>query len=437
MRKRFIGSFILLAVMGAAMILGGCAATQQTTELSPEEQARIQDSIAKVNERELKIARMFAYDKLKQNQWEEARKYLWKVVDLDVKQEYNDWSRLYQSYMNTNQADSAQVILGMGLKYHPNDVFLASTLGFMLKTQGELDSALALYERAVSFDSTNIEFLEKIAEIYEQKAVPDQAITAWENVIKADPENQEAKDKLSYLLRKHRDPEEYIAHLEGEVEASPADVEKRMELLFAYSDQSENEKVIEQADKVIALDPSRLEAYRRRAVAYENLGNVQKSIEAYSQLLKQNPNANDVRLRIADNYRQLGSWTKARTWLLDAKKAAGGELPEADYILGQVYETASDECSKDRGLEYDEKMVLAIAYGLYQKAAGSTDFLIQEKANRRIAYFETNKFIPQYSDWFMAQDREMPTQDCYNWIQPDWPEVAYLGQYLEQLGQSK
>lgn len=423
--------------MGAAMVLGGCAATQQVKQLSPEEQARIQDSIARVNERELKIARMFAYDKLKQNQWEEARKYLWKVVDLDVKHQYNDWSRLYQSYMNTNQADSAQVILGIGLQYFPNDVFLASTLGFMLKTQGDLDSSLTLYKRALEYDSANVEFMKKIAEIYEQKNEPDNAITAWESLLKVEPENQEAKDKLGYLIRKNRDPQEYIAHLVGEVANAPDDVEKRMELLFAYADQSENKKVIEQADKVIALDPGRLEAYRRRAVAFENLGDFRKAIEAYQQLLKQDAAANDVRLRIADNYRLIGSWTKARTWLLDAKKAAGGTLPEADYILGQVYETASDECSRDRGLEYDDKLVLAIAYGLYQKAANSTDFLIQEKANRRITYFETNKFIPQYSDWFMAQDREMPVQDCFKWIQPDWPEVAFLGKYLEELGQSK
>jgi tetratricopeptide (TPR) repeat protein len=427
----------MLVALVAAMILGGCAATQQETQLSPEEQARIQDSIAKANERELKIARMFAYDKLKQNQWEEARKYLWKVVDLDVKHEYNDWARLYQAYMNTNQADSAQVILGMGIKYHPEDPFLTSTLGFMLKTQNNLDSALVLYQKAAEVDTENVEYRRKIAEIFEQMNRPEEALAAYEALLAIAPEDQEAKDKKAYLVRKFRDPEEYIALLEGEVKNNPEDVEKRMELLFAYSDQSSNEKVVEQANRIIELDDTRLQAYRSKAVAYENLGDYAKAIGAYDELLKANPDANDVRLRIADNYRLLGNWTKAREWLLNARKAAGGDLPEADYILGQTYEAASDKCSADRGLEYDDKLVLGIAYGLYKKAANSTDFVIQEKANRRISYFETNKFIPQYSDWFMSQDKEMPARDCYGWIKAEWPEVNFLTQYLDELSKSK
>ena len=397
----------------------------------------MQDSIAKANERELKIARMFAYDKLKQSQWEEARKYLWKVVDLDVKHQYNDWTRLYQSYMNTNQPDSAQYVLGLGLKYHKDDPFLSSTLGFMLKTQGDLDSALVLYKMASALDTGNVDYRKKIAEIYEQKEMPDSAIAAYEELQKMAPDDQSVKDKLSYLLRKYRAPEDYIKHLEEEVADKPNDIEKRMELLFAYSDQSLNDKVIEQANAVIKLDPNRLEAYRQKAQALENLGKSKDAIDAYSALLKKDPSDNGVRLRIADNYRQLGDWVKARNWILEAKKAAGGSHAEADYMLGQVYESCSDAASQGRGIEYDDKLVLAIAYGLFKKAASSEDYTVQEKANRRIQAFEANKFIPQYSDWFMAQDRKMPTNKAYSWIQASWPEVSFLNKYLTDLANSK
>ncbi len=437
MRIRVFGSAAVILAFAGTLFLVGCAVQQQVKQPSPEELARMQDSIAKANERELKIARMFAYDKLKQSQWEEARRYLWKVVRLDVKNQYNDWSRLYQSYMNTNQPDSAQYVLGLGLKYHQDDPFLSSTLGFMLKTQGNLDSALVLYKMASALDTGNVEYRKKIAELYEAKEMPDQAIAAYEQLQKIVPDDQSVKDKLGYLLRKYRAPEDYIKHLEEEVAGNPNDVEKQMELLLAYSDQNLNDKVIGQANSVLKLDPNRLEAFRRKAQAYENLGKSKDAINAYAALLKQDPNDSEARLRIADNYRQLGDWVNARDWILQAKKAAGGTLAEGDYMLGQVYEASSDACSKGRGIEYDDKLVLAIAYGLFKKAANSEDYAVQEKANRRIQFFEQNKFIPQYADWFMAQDRKMPARECFSWIQPGWPEVAFLQQYLDALAKSK
>ncbi|MFH0883050.1 MAG: tetratricopeptide repeat protein [bacterium] len=437
MRIRVYGSTaIVLAIVGA-LFLAGCAAQQKTKQPSPEELAQMQDSIAKANERDLKIARMFAYDKLKQSQWEEARRYLWKVVNLDVKHQYNDWSRLYQSYMNTNQPDSAQYVLGVGLKYHPDDPFLCSTLGFMLKTQGNMDSALVLYKTASAIDTGNVDFLKKIAEIYEVKEMPDEAIAAYEQLQKLSPDDQSVKDKLSYLLRKFRAPEDYIKHLEEEVAGKPDDLEKRMELLFAYSDQNLNDKVVSQANEVLKRDATRREAYRRKAQAYENLGKSKEAIDAYSALLKRDPSDNEARLQIADNFRQLEDWVKARTWILDAKKAAGGTLAEADFLLGQVYEASSDAASKGRGIEYDDKLVLAIAYGLFKKAANSEDYAVQDKANRRIQFFEQNKFIPQYSDWFMAQDKSMPARSDYSWIQTGWPEVSFLQKYLSDLAKSK
>jgi len=437
MRNRVFGVAALLTALVAAMVLGGCAAQKQANQPSPEEMARIQDSIAQANERELKIARMFAYDKLKQNQWMDARRYLWKVVDLDVKHEYNDWSRLYQSYMNTNQADSAQIVLGMGLQYYPEDSFLASTMGFMLKTQGSLDSSLGLYKVAAKVEPENLDFKRKIAELFEAMQMPDSAIAAYESVIAASPDDQAAKDKLSYLLRKHRDPEEYIAHMQQEVANSPDDVEKRMELLYAYGDQNLNDKLIEQANEVIKRDANRLEAYTRKAQALENMGKSRDAIAAYDALLKKDPSNNVARIRIAENYRLLGEWTKSREWALKARKEAGGTSAEAEFMIGQIYEACSDECSKARGLQYDDKLVLAIAYGQYKKAAASEDYVVQEKANRRINFFETNKFIPQYSDWFMAQDKEMPAEKCYNWIKTDWSEVGFLASYLDMLSKSK
>ena len=428
-------SGILAVVIVSAMMLAGCAVQQVETGPTPEELAARQDSIAKANERELKIARMFAYDNLKQGNNMNARKYLWKVVELDVKDQYNDWARIYQTYIETNQTDSATIVLRMGLERHPEDPFLNSTLGFILKAQGQYQEALDLYLNAMQGDSANVDYHKKAAELYEQLDMPEQAIAEYETVVEMSPEDQDAKDKLTSLIRMHRDPAEYIARLEEDVANQPDNVDKRFELMTAYADQAQNENVVTQADELIALDPKLQEAHRRKAVALENLNRLDDAIATYKTMLEAFPEYNEARIRIADNYRLLDNFKQARNWVLEARKANGGTSWEADYILGQTYESSGDKCSGGRGLEFDDKLVYVVAYGLYQKAADGDNYDIKDKAQRKLNYLK--QFVPAYSDWFMNQSKSMPGNSCYGWINSGWPEVGYIGTYLKQVEASK
>ena len=428
-------SGILAIVLVSAALLAGCAVQQVETGPTPEELAAQKDSIAKVNERELKISRMFAYDNLKQGNNLRAREYLWKVIELDVKDQYNDWARLYQTYIETNQTDSATIVLRMGLERHPEDPFLNSTLGFILKAQGQYDEALNLYLSAIKGDTSNVDYHKKAAELYEALNDPDNAIAEYEVVVGIAPEDQDAKDKLTGLIRRFRDPEEYIKRLEADVVNQPENVDKRLELLTAYAEQQLNEKVVAQADEIISLDPELREAYRRKAVALENLNDLSAAIATYKTLLEKFPDNNEPRFRIADNYRLLDQFQQSRNWVLEARKAAGGSSAEADFILGQVFESAGDKCSGGRGLEFDDKLVYVIAYGLYEKAANSDDYGVKDKASRKLTYL--NQFVPQYSDWFMNQAKKIPTNSCYTWINSSWPEVGYIAGYLKRVEASK
>ncbi len=433
MRERISG---LLAVLVAAALLGGCAAPQQAIhEPTPEELAAIQDSIAKANEFELKKNRMFAYERLRQKDYLKAREYFWNVVKLDVKHQYNDWARIYQTYLETGQVDSAQVILREGLKFYPDDPFLNGSLGFYLKAQGEYDEALQHYLTALKSEPDNPEYIKKVAEIYETLSDGDNAIEMYQRLLELTPEDRDAKDRLTTLLREFRDPEEYIRSLEQDVEASPDDISKRVELIIAYAEQSMNEKIPPQADEILARDPGNREAYSRKAAALENLNRLEAAIATYKAELEQYPDDIPAMLRIADDYRLLGKYTTARKWVVKAKKAGSDGTGQATYVLGLIYESSGDDCSSGRGLNYDDKLVFVIAYGLFKQAAAGSDFSIAEKAQRKVEYLQ--QFIPLYSDWFMHQNQKMPGESCYKWIQGGWPEVKYINRYLGKLEKSK
>ncbi len=432
MKMRTLVTALMLLLIAGTMLLMGCAATEVVREPTPEELAARQDSIAKANEFELKKARMFAYDKLKAQQWEDAKDYLWTVIDLDVKDQYNDWDRLYQIYMELGQPDSAQIVLEQGLDKHPADPFLNATYGFILKAKGEYETALLHYDKALEgdiSDTDRIEYLRKKAELHEALQDPEAAISAYESLLSIAPDDTGAKNSLTALVRMHRDPAEYITRLEEEIVSNPDDMQKRMDLLRAYQDQSQNQKVIEQADEILMRDATRIEVYRAKAKAYDNLNQLDQSIATYEALLAKDPGNGDAMLRIADNQRLLGRFSSARTWVNKAKNA-GGSVGEADYILGLTYESAGDECSAG-GLEYDDKLVYTIALGLFEKAAASDDYNIKGKAVSRVEYMK--QFAPQKADWFLNQTKKMPSKGCYSWINASWSETKYIETYLSQF----
>jgi tetratricopeptide (TPR) repeat protein len=436
MRTRLLGIFALSVIIVAALILSGCVAQQQVAkEPTPEEIAARMDSIAQANAYELKKNRMFAYDKLKNGQTMDARRYLWKVIELDVKHEYNDWDRLYQTYMETQQADSAMIILRMGLEHHPSDAFMNATLGFMLKAQGQYEEALDLYNRAIEVENENLEYLLKQAELYEALDMHDEAIASYERQLELNPDDLNIKDRHTSLIRRFRDPSEYIAALETDVANQPDNYDKKFELLIAYEEQGLNEKIIPMADQAIALDATKVDPYNLKAKAQENLNKISDAIATYKALLEHYPTDSETILKIADNYRILGQFVSARTWVLKGREAAGGESAHADYILGEVYESAGDACSSGRGLEFDDKLIYIIAYGLYENAANSDDFNVKDKAERKLNYM--TQFVPAYSDWFMNQTKKMPETDCYKWIKASWGEVKYVNGFLKNLSQSK
>ncbi len=424
----------VLGLLLVTWFFGCMQPPETTTELTPEQIQAQKDSIAKANEKELKKWRMFAFDKVKEQNWLKAREYFWKVVDLDVNHQYNDWAFIYRTYTETSDMDSAQVVLGMGLEYHPNDAFLNSTLGFFKMKQGDNEEAYQLYCKAVEVEPENVEYLEKKAELEEALDMPDEAIASWEQVVAMAPDNQSAKDRLTSLVKRHRDPEEYIAALEADLVANPEDMFKHRELLLALNDQGLNERVVEQADKMLAIDATYVDAYRYKAASLENLNKLGDAITTYEKLLEVQPDAGWAMLRIADNKRLLNQFSSARSWVLKAREA-NVNPQEANFTLGMIFESAGDKCSPGGVPDYNDKLTYVIAYGLYRQAVDGNDYGIKDKADRRIEFLK--QFIPSYSDWFMNQTKKRPAKSCYDWINDNWSEVRYIDTYLGQVEKSK
>ncbi|MBZ0263465.1 hypothetical protein K8I28_02240 [bacterium] len=435
---KFSTNGLIFAALIAIVLIIGCATTTTTvdTGMSAEEHAR-QDSIAEAQRDSLlRLNRMFAYDYLKSRNWKEARGYLWKVVKLDEANEYNVWARLYETYINENQPDSAQFVIREGIKTFPDDVYLNATLAFFLKQQGQYEEALKHYKIANLAPEPLVEYLKGQAESEEALGMGEDAIMSYERVLAMTHDDQDAKDRYTSLLKQYRDPTEYIASLKEDISNNPDDINKRMELLMTYADQSMNEEVIAEAGEIISRAPERKDPYLRKAESQENLERFSDAIATYKALLEVDAKNWRSMIRVADNYRHLKQFKSARNWVQNARDASSDAGAAADHMLGLVYESTVDACAGGN-LTYDDKLIYTIAYGLFTKAAAGNDYDVKDKAANRVSYYKSANFIPVYSDWFMSQDRKMARGDCYGWINTSWQEVGYINSYLDQLSKSK
>ncbi len=424
---------LILAFVAFTFIMG-CVATTQMEETATVDTAR-EDSLAEARRDSLlRLNRMFAYDKLRTRDWDNARRYLWQVVELDVNLEYNEWDRLYQTYTETGDHDSAQVVLRMGLEMFPSDAYLNATLGYYLKQTGQYAEAQGHYETAIESEADNTEYLRNLAEIYENQGMGIEAIATYRHLAELLPDDMEIQDRLTSVIREYQSPEEYLSALQQYVAENPEDLIKRQELLAAYVDQQMNEQVIAEADEIISRSPNDVNTYNAKAQAQLNLNQQRAAIATYEALLEVAPTNTHAMLQIADSHRNLGNFRTARTWIMRVREQDAGN-DAATYMLGRIYESCADACTQGRGLEYDDKLVFIIAYGLFENAANGDDYTAREQANRRKQYMES--FIPAYSDWFMNQSKELPQADCYGWINANWPEVRYIATFLNNLSNSR
>lgn len=139
--KRF--AIVLLPLL----LLLGCYTGYENAVVQDEvdgaRQQQILDSLAKVNEFELRKNRSFAHEYYKQQNYTRARDYFLKQMELDVTHQYNsDYARLADCYIRLNNADSARIAYQTALENDPENVYMHFALGHLEYTGQRLESAM-------------------------------------------------------------------------------------------------------------------------------------------------------------------------------------------------------------------------------------------------------------------------------------------------------
>lgn len=421
------------AVALAAGLIAGCAPLPPVEETAEPPAPAAQEPTLSAAQRDslIKVNRSFAFENWKNRDFESARRQLGLVRQYDLEHQHNIYRIWADCFINLGLTDSAKFAYEEGLRYFPNDDLLHNNLAILLRNRGEVKGAIREMKEAVRIEPENLDYLRELERLYEAAEDWENAIATYERIVALAPNDAALRDALTALIRTRRSPEEYLKTLREAVDQFPSEPERRKVYAKALLDQGDNQGAIEQLNVYLEARPDDLEARQMLGWAYQGAFDLKKALQTLEQLTAMQPDNLQASLGVGQIYLQMGEWAKARKWanIVLSREASYGP---AWLLMADVYYRAANQASGDSP-KYDDKLVFAIAYGLYEKAARSSDPQSRADGERMMKSMKAAELVPTKEERFMNRRKVRPSGEVYSWIDLNWPEVGYIDAFLKTL----
>jgi len=356
----------------------------------------------------------FGSEYFKNTSYKSALPYLWKVFLNDsAKYARNAIRKIADSYFNLQMADSTLIASYRGLAAFPDVDRLHYYAGYIQESLGKFQCAIPHYEALVKSDSTNEQYLSKLAFLY-WKNSDKKAIEIQKRLIDLYPENIGYQETLPKMIAEFFGVgEELLKALKEAYEKDPLNINNA----FNYGKEANNqgqykESLIPLSMIIDKVDNKFVKAYKIRANSYESLENYSAAINDYKKVVEIEPDNAEIMCAIANVYRNIEQFSNGRYWVGKALSAKPG-FGLAYITMGEIYESAVSYCQKGRSRKYDDGLVYKMAYDEYAKA-------LNDPSYNRIAKQRRNSLMPfllTTEEIFMNQNRKTLKEKCYtDWI---------------------
>jgi len=412
-----VSSALLLGVMAMGCQPKGAATKVETSE--SEAMAAKRDSLMQVYKRKLMITWSLGFENYKNKQYQDAVKHFWRIVKMDTIDMFPDvYGLLQDAYFKLGKADSAEMVVRLGVEKRPQDVGLRRVLAYIENAKGNVDAAIKGYEFVVEHEPKSIDDWRRLADLYVRANRLDDAIRAYNKIVELNPKDKKAQEALAALFRATGQAERAVEQKEKILATDPTNTKLMFELGETYFRMGEYPKAIEKFKMLLQITPNDVQALEYLGNSYQNIEKYRQAIATYQKLLKQelsDRKRKKVLAEMARCYKELGQWTVARRYArrslnIDPKFGLGL------IAMGEIYEAAAEKCvsqRKDQKATFDDKLVYEMAANYYRRA--SQDLEYRDEAKRRLSYVEV--LVPTQEDRFFNKGKTKPTDPCYSWIQ--------------------
>jgi superkiller protein 3 len=235
-------------------------------------------------------------------------------------------------------------------------------LGSALFDKGQVDEAIACYQRAIALDPKNAGAHNGLGIALNAKGQVDEAIACSRKAIALDPKLAGAYSNMGLTLLEKGQVDEAIANCRKAVAVDPKCVEAHHNLGKALYHKGQLDEAIASFRTAIALDPKAFRAHSGLGAVLREKGQLEEAIASCRTAIELDPNFGSAHMHLGNALRDKGQLDEAiasckKAIQLDPKDAmAHNNLGIALQYKGQLDEAIA---SHRKAVELDPKLALA------------------------------------------------------------------------------
>lgn len=197
-------------------------------------------------------------------------------------------------HFHQGNLDSAVTSFNKALALNPNYDEVHNNLGNVLKELGRFDEALACYHQAIRIRPDYPEAHNNLATVFIELKQFDEAIDAFRQAIAIKPDYARAYQNLGDLLFDLERYDEAISNYAKALQTGPESYELLINHSIALREKRRNEEALTSANKAVHVKPDNASAHNNLGNALAALGRYEEAISSFESALQFSPDYADA-----------------------------------------------------------------------------------------------------------------------------------------------
>jgi tetratricopeptide (TPR) repeat protein len=172
------------------------------------------------------------------------------------------------------------------LARNPDCWIFHNNLAAMLADQGQVDEAVAHYQRALALNPNYAEAHNNLANALMARNRINEAIEHYQRAVEIDPECIAAENSLAGLLTERGRLDEAAAHFRHVLRLKPDYAEAHNNFGVLLADRGQADEAIAHYRTAIEIAPDNVEAHRNLGMVLEGQGKMEEALRCYEQSLR-------------------------------------------------------------------------------------------------------------------------------------------------------
>jgi tetratricopeptide (TPR) repeat protein len=239
--------------------------------------------------------------------------------------------------LNQKRYAEAEQAVKQGLQHAADSAAGYYYLGRISAEAGNVEQAVASYERAIALNPSFEPAYLAEASFFESRQEKDKAIAVLQRYLqRANPHNKEIRQHLIQLYINAKDYAGGLAELEKILEEDPGDLDAQLRMALIYGEKKEFGKAVDQLNAVLKARPAELKIRDYLGYMYEETRDFSKAVDAYQFNIQLDPTFVDSHIHLGVLQYRLKQFPSAIAHLSEAVRL-NPKQAESHIVLGLAY----------------------------------------------------------------------------------------------------